>query len=50
MAPVLQGLGTALILAIVQQVRDRDEQTRRRFVGDAIGYASPAATPCLYDG
>jgi two-component system, LytTR family, sensor kinase len=28
MAPVLQGLGTALILAIVQQVRDRDEQTR----------------------
>jgi two-component system, LytTR family, sensor kinase len=28
MAPVLQGLGTALILAIVGQVRDRDEQTR----------------------
>jgi two-component system LytT family sensor kinase len=28
MAPVLQGLGTALILAIVAQVRDRDEQTR----------------------
>ena len=28
MAPVLQGLGTALILAIVEQVRDRDEQTR----------------------
>jgi hypothetical protein len=27
-APVLQGLGTALILAIVEQVRDRDEQTR----------------------
>jgi two-component system sensor histidine kinase LytS len=27
MAP-LQGLGTALILAIVEQVRDRDEQTR----------------------
>jgi two-component system LytT family sensor kinase len=26
--PVLQGLGTALILAIVQQVRDRDEQIR----------------------
>jgi two-component system LytT family sensor kinase len=26
--PVLQGLGTALILAIVVQVRDRDEQTR----------------------
>jgi two-component system LytT family sensor kinase len=26
--PVLQGLGTALILAIVEQVRDRDEQTR----------------------
>jgi len=26
MAPVLQGLGTALILAIVEQVRDRDEQ------------------------
>jgi two-component system, LytTR family, sensor kinase len=28
MAPLLQGLGTALILAIVEQVRDRDEQTR----------------------
>jgi two-component system LytT family sensor kinase len=27
-APVLEGLGTALILAIVEQVRDRDEQTR----------------------
>jgi two-component system LytT family sensor kinase len=27
-APVLQGLGTALILAIVERVRDRDEQTR----------------------
>jgi two-component system, LytTR family, sensor kinase len=27
-SPVLQGLGTALILAIVQQVRERDEQTR----------------------
>jgi len=26
MAPVLQGLGTALILAIVEQVRNRDEQ------------------------
>jgi LytS/YehU family sensor histidine kinase len=25
---VLQGLGTALILAIIEQVRDRDEQTR----------------------
>jgi len=28
MAPVLQSFGTALILAIVGQVRDRDEQTR----------------------
>jgi two-component system sensor histidine kinase LytS len=28
MAPLLQGLGTALILAILEQVRDRDEQTR----------------------
>ncbi len=28
MATVLQGLGTALILAIVEQVRDRDEKTR----------------------
>ena len=28
MATVLQGLGTALILAIVEQVRDRDDQTR----------------------
>jgi two-component system, LytTR family, sensor kinase len=27
-APVLQGLGTALILAIVAQVRERDERTR----------------------
>jgi len=27
-APVLQGLGTALVLAIIQQVRDHDEQTR----------------------
>jgi two-component system, LytTR family, sensor kinase len=27
-APVLQGLGTGLILAVVQQVRDRDERTR----------------------
>src|SRR5246127_5442667 len=30
MAPLLQGLGTALILAIVQQVRDRDEQPGKR--------------------
>jgi two-component system, LytTR family, sensor kinase len=28
MAPVLQGLGTGLVLAVVEQVRDRDEQTR----------------------
>src|SRR5262249_25827342 len=28
MGPVLQGLGTALVLAIVEQIRDRDEQTR----------------------
>jgi hypothetical protein len=27
-APVLQGLGTALILAIVSLVRDRDKQTQ----------------------
>src|SRR5260370_37638050 len=27
-APMLQALGTALILAIVARVRDRDEQTR----------------------
>jgi LytS/YehU family sensor histidine kinase len=27
-APLLQGLGTALILAIIAQVRDRDEQAR----------------------
>jgi two-component system, LytTR family, sensor kinase len=26
--PVMQGLGTALVLAIVRQVRDREEQTR----------------------
>src|SRR5580692_5121439 len=28
MAPVLQGLGTALILAFIDQVRDRDDQNR----------------------
>jgi two-component system LytT family sensor kinase len=28
LAPALQGLGTAMILAIVAQVRERDEQTR----------------------
>ena len=28
MAPVLQGLGTALILAVIDRVRDRDEQSR----------------------
>jgi LytS/YehU family sensor histidine kinase len=28
MAPVLQGLGTGLVLAVVEQVRDRDEPTR----------------------
>jgi two-component system, LytTR family, sensor kinase len=35
MAPVLQGLGTALILAIVEQVRDRDEQTRAAVLAEA---------------
>jgi two-component system sensor histidine kinase LytS len=35
MAPVLQGLGTALILAIVEQVRDRDEQTRAAALAEA---------------
>ena len=35
MAPVLQGLGTALILAIVAKVRDRDEQTRAAALADA---------------
>src|SRR6478672_4830910 len=34
MAPVLQALGTALILAIVEQVRDRDEQTRAAAVAE----------------
>jgi LytS/YehU family sensor histidine kinase len=28
LAPVLQGLGTALMLAVVAQIRERDEQTR----------------------
>ena len=28
MSPVLEGLGTALVLAVVERVRDRDEQTR----------------------
>src|SRR5258705_4338141 len=35
MAPVLQALGTALILAIVEQVRDRDEQTRAAAFAEA---------------
>jgi two-component system, LytTR family, sensor kinase len=35
MAPVLQGLGTALILAIVEQVRDRDKQTRAVALAEA---------------
>ena len=35
MAPVVQGLGTSLILAIVQQVRDRDEQTRTAALAEA---------------
>ena len=35
LAPVLQGLGTALILAIVQLVRDRDEQTRAVALAEA---------------
>jgi two-component system, LytTR family, sensor kinase len=35
MGPVLQGLGTALILAIVEQVRDRDEQTRAAALAEA---------------
>ena len=35
MAPVLQGLGTALILAIVGQVRDHDEQTRAVALAEA---------------
>jgi LytS/YehU family sensor histidine kinase len=35
MAPVLQGLGTALILLIVEQVRDRDEQTRAAATAEA---------------
>jgi two-component system, LytTR family, sensor kinase len=34
-APVLQGLGTALILAIVGQVRIRDEQTRAVALAEA---------------
>src|SRR6266436_5284718 len=35
MAPVLQGLGTALILAIIERVRDRDEQTRAAALAEA---------------
>jgi two-component system, LytTR family, sensor kinase len=35
MAPVLQGLGTALILAIVEQVRDHDEQARAAALAEA---------------
>ena len=34
-APMLQALGTALILAIVEQVRDRDEQTRAVALAEA---------------
>jgi two-component system, LytTR family, sensor kinase len=35
MTPLLQALGTALILAIVEQVRDRDEQTRAAALSEA---------------
>jgi two-component system LytT family sensor kinase len=35
MAPILQALGTALILAIVELVRDRDEQTRAAALSEA---------------
>jgi hypothetical protein len=35
LAPVLQALGTALILAIVGLVRDRDEQTRAAALSEA---------------
>jgi two-component system LytT family sensor kinase len=35
MAPLLQALGTALILAILEQVRDRDEQTRAAALSEA---------------
>jgi two-component system, LytTR family, sensor kinase len=35
MAPLLQGLGTALILAVVGQVRDRDERTRAAALAEA---------------
>jgi two-component system LytT family sensor kinase len=35
MAPVLQALGTALILTILEQVRDRDEQTRAAALSEA---------------
>jgi two-component system LytT family sensor kinase len=35
MAPILQALGTALILAIVEQVRDRDAQTRAAALSEA---------------
>ena len=35
MTPVLQGLGTALILVIVEQVRDRNEQTRAAATAEA---------------
>jgi two-component system, LytTR family, sensor kinase len=34
-APILQALGTALILAIIEQVRDRDEQTRAAALSEA---------------
>jgi LytS/YehU family sensor histidine kinase len=50
-APVLQGLGTALILAVVALARDRDEQTqaergptRAPFL--AAGRPAPARGPC----
>jgi two-component system LytT family sensor kinase len=35
MAPVLQGLGTALILAIIDRVRDRNEQSRAAALAEA---------------
>jgi LytS/YehU family sensor histidine kinase len=44
-APVLQGLGTALILAIVQQARDRDKQTRAVASGEVPGTTSAHESP-----
>src|SRR3984893_18023220 len=50
MSSVLQGLGTALILAIVEQVRDRDEQTRAAASAEARALQALMNPHFLFNG